>query len=61
MLLASSNFDASYYATHLHEEDISDAWLSKVEQCYEKAKLTFTNQNDLQSLHGKREYSVPVE
>ena len=50
MLLASSNFDASYYATHLHEEDISDAWLSKVEQCYEKAKLTFTNQNDLDNI-----------
>ena len=28
MLLASSNFDAFYYATHLHVEDISDAWLS---------------------------------
>lgn len=50
MLLASSNFDASYYATHLNVEDISDAWFSKVEQCYEKAKLTFTNQNDLDNI-----------
>ena len=39
MILASSNFDASYYATHLQEEDISDAWLVKIEQCYQKAKL----------------------
>ncbi len=39
MILASSNFDASYYATHLQEEDISDAWLIKVEQCYQKAKF----------------------
>ena len=39
MLLASSNFDVFYYATHLHVEDISDAWLSKIEQCYSKAKI----------------------
>ncbi len=40
MLLASSNFDAEYYATHLNEEDLSDAWLAKIEQCYRKAKLS---------------------
>ena len=39
MLLASSNFDAFYYTTHLHVEDVSDAWLSKIEQCYSKAKI----------------------
>ncbi len=47
MLLASSNFDASYYATHLDEEDISDAWLIKIEQCYQKAKLILKNTEDL--------------
>ena len=39
MLLASSNFDASYYAQHLNEEDASDAWLIKIEQCYQKASI----------------------
>ena len=43
MVLASSNFDATYYASHLNEEDISDAWLSKIEQCYKKAKLLLSN------------------
>lgn len=43
MLLASSNFDVSYYTTHIHEEDISDAWLTKIEQCYQKAKLSFSD------------------
>ena len=46
MVLASSNFDSSYYAAHLYEEDISDAWLSKIEQCYEKAKLSFGAHSD---------------
>ena len=50
MILASSNFDASYYATHLQEEDISDAWLVKIEQCYQKAKLIFANQSDLDNI-----------
>ncbi|MBQ8393474.1 MAG: hypothetical protein IJX51_06860 [Clostridia bacterium] len=56
MLLASSNFDASYYATHLHEEDISDAWLTKIEQCYQKAKIALKNENafiEIQKLYGK--------
>lgn len=50
MLLASSNFDASYYATHLHEEDISDAWLTKIEQCYQKAKLAFGSHSDFERI-----------
>lgn len=50
MLLASSNFDASYYATHLHEEDISDAWLIKIEQCYQKAKLAFGSHSDFERI-----------
>lgn len=50
MLLASSNFDVSYYATHLHEEDISDAWLTKIEQCYQKAKLAFGSHSDFERI-----------
>ncbi|MFR1833701.1 MAG: DUF6591 domain-containing protein [Lachnospiraceae bacterium] len=50
MLLASSNFDSSYYATHLHEEDISDAWLTKIEQCYSKAKLSFGTHPDFERI-----------
>lgn len=50
MLLASSNFDASYYATHLDEDDISDAWLAKIEQCYYKAKLSFGSHTDFEQI-----------
>ncbi len=50
MLLASSNFDSSYYATHLHEENISDAWLTKIEQCYSKAELSFGNHPDFERI-----------
>ena len=39
MVVASTSFDARYYATHMDEEDISDAWHSKIEQCYEKAEM----------------------
>lgn len=50
MLLAASNFDATYYATHLEEEDISDAWLIMINRCYEKAKksLSVTDFNEIE-------------
>lgn len=50
MLLAASNFDADYYVKHLDEEDISDAWLVKVEQCYQKAKFVFDNDSDFEKI-----------
>ena len=50
MLLASSNFNAMYYAAHLDEDDISDAWLAKIEQCYSKAKISFGNQQDFEKI-----------
>ncbi len=50
MILASSNFDATYYANHLQQEDISDAWLIKIEQAYLKAKLIFGNDIDFQTV-----------
>jgi RNA polymerase subunit RPABC4/transcription elongation factor Spt4 len=46
MVLASTNFDSSYYVAHLNDNDISDAWLAKVEQCYHKAKILFSDQAD---------------
>ena len=39
MILAITNFDLEYYRTHIDEEDITDAWLVKIEQCYQKANL----------------------
>lgn len=50
MLLASSNFDSSYYAAHLQEENISGAWLAKIEQCYSKAKLSFGDHPDFRQI-----------
>ena len=39
MILSITNFDIEYYKTHIDEEDISDAWAIKIEQCYQKANL----------------------
>ncbi|MBQ7907731.1 MAG: zinc-ribbon domain-containing protein [Clostridia bacterium] len=50
MILAYSNFDALYYNTHLHVKDVSDAWLSKIEQCYQKALLFFDNPEDFRKI-----------
>ncbi len=47
MILAASNFDAEYYAARLDVEDISDAWLVKIKQCYQKAKLSLPLGNEL--------------
>ena len=47
---ACSNFDDAYYANHLDVEDISDAWLSMIERCYQKAKLCLTDVTVLQFL-----------
>ena len=45
MILASANFDEKYYLSHLSEEDISDAWLSKIKQCYEKARIVLSGED----------------
>ncbi len=47
MLLASANFDARYYATNKNADSLAAAWLSKIDHCYQKGKLMFTNQADL--------------
>lgn len=50
MILASSNFDPAYYVAHMNEDDISDAWLTKIEQCYKKAEITFNDSSDFQKI-----------
>ena len=47
MLLASSNFDAKEYLTNKYTYNVAEAWLSKIEQCYSKAHMLFTDKNDL--------------
>ena len=47
MFLAASNFDENYYVSHLNVEDISDAWLAKINQCYRKAELIIDEDTDL--------------
>lgn len=46
MLIASSNFDYSYYATNKNKESVASAWLVKINQCYQKATMMF-NGDDL--------------
>lgn len=41
MYLATTNFDAGYYATHRHSENVDSAWFAKIEQCREKAHAMF--------------------
>ena len=50
MLMASSNFDENYYVTHMDEDDVSDAWLAKIEQCYQKSKITLKKDEDLRQI-----------
>lgn len=52
MILASSNFDETYYTSHKNEEDISDAWLAKIEQCYQKAKLSLSDEAEFKKISG---------
>lgn len=47
MLLAKSNFDAKYYATNKNVDSVSSAWLSKIDQCYAKAKILLFDKRDL--------------
>lgn len=43
LIIASSSFDARFYARHLDSDDEHDAWLTKIEQTYQKAKFSFKN------------------
>ena len=55
MILASSNFDANVYNKNLEVEDISDAWLAKIKQCYQKASLILENEDfeKIQEMYSK--------
>jgi ribosomal protein L32 len=50
MLLAKSNFDAKYYATNKNVDSVSSAWLSKIDQCYAKAKILLRDKRDLDTV-----------
>lgn len=50
MLLAKSNFDAKYYATNKNIDSVSSAWLSKIDQCYIKAKILLRDKRDLDTV-----------
>lgn len=50
MILAKSNFDAKYYATNKNIDSISSAWLSKIDQCYAKAKILLRDKRDLDTV-----------
>ncbi len=50
MLLAKSNFDAKYYATNKNIDSVSSAWLSKIDQCYAKAKILLRDKRDLDTV-----------
>lgn len=50
MFLASSNYDAKYYATNKNKDSLASAWLSKIEQCYKKATVLFSNKADLAAI-----------
>lgn len=39
MITAVSNFDAEYYALNENESSLASAWMTKIEQCYQKAKV----------------------
>lgn len=45
MMLAISNFDASFYISHLKEDSESAGWLSIIEQCYQKGKLSLPKED----------------
>lgn len=46
MLLASTNFDTKYYLSHKNVENVSEAWLVKIDQCYKKGLLMFDHPSD---------------
>lgn len=50
MFLATSNFDAEYYATNRNKDSLQSAWLSKIEQCYQKGKAILTSKSDIARL-----------
>ncbi len=52
MLFATSNFDEKLYLSNVNGDNIACAWHTKIEQCYKKAMLMFTDQNDIRKIEG---------
>ena len=50
MFMAESNFDEKKYAENRDKESLDAAWLAKIEQCYNKARMTLKNQSDLEPI-----------
>ena len=56
MILAASNFDANCYVFSADGKKIADAWLAKIEQCRQKAEITFSGESDflkIQNIYDK--------
>ncbi len=58
MLLATSSFDERLYLSSRQGESIATAWRTKVEQCYKKAMLLFTDQNDIRKIENLYNESI---
>lgn len=58
MLLATSNFDEKLYLSSRQGENIATAWHAKIEQCYKKAMLLFTDQNDIRKIENLYNESI---
>lgn len=64
MILASSNIDIKLYGLGdkgvitTSQREVSDAWLAKFEQAYEKAKLTFGETLDFQNIQKIYEQTI---
>lgn len=53
MIMAVTNFDAEEYRIRGNENCLSAAWLIKIEQCYQKARLSFAGTSELIMLRQK--------
>jgi RNA polymerase subunit RPABC4/transcription elongation factor Spt4 len=60
MFLACSIFDAKKYEINKQDESIASAWLIKINQCYKKSKMMFTDAADIQKIE-KMYKEVQVE
>lgn len=64
MIIAFSNFDPRFYARNLDRDDEHDAWLTKIEQAYQKAKFSFKNDStfvDIQEKYDEIKKSIQTE
>ena len=70
MILASSNINFKLYGLgdrgilNASQREVSDAWLSKMEQVYEKAKILFMNQPEwlqIDSIYKKAQNKIKNE